>query len=185
MDWVRSLFEVNVFGLVSMTQKFLPLLRQQKGRVVNIGSVAGRLGNPMGATYCGSKFAIEGLSDSLRREVEPLGVAVSLVEPAIVASDILTSKKQTQIDRVYANLKPELEAVYGPRAAKSAAQIAELIPTASSPQVTTDAIVHALTNRYPEPRYVVANVGPMPAFILVRLAWLLPDRLMDAIIEAS
>ncbi len=83
-----AVFEVNVFGLVATTQAFLPLLRASKGRVINISSIAGLLAMGAHSAYASSKFAVEGFSDSLRKELRPLGVAVSLVNPAYVQSKI-------------------------------------------------------------------------------------------------
>jgi NAD(P)-dependent dehydrogenase (short-subunit alcohol dehydrogenase family) len=78
---LRQQFEVNFFGAVFLTRALLPLLRQSKGRVINISSVAGTMGLPLSSAYCSSKFALEGLSESLYFEVRPFGVQVCLVEP--------------------------------------------------------------------------------------------------------
>ena len=99
----RTVFEVNYFGLVALTQKCLPLLRASKGRIINVrsaghgaartlhvhcSSIAGVLAAGGYGQYASSKFAVEGFSDSLRKELRPLGVAVVLVNPAIVVSKI-------------------------------------------------------------------------------------------------
>jgi NAD(P)-dependent dehydrogenase (short-subunit alcohol dehydrogenase family) len=81
----RQEFEVNVLGLVALVQAFVPLLRQAQGRLVAIGSVAGRLAQPMAAPYCASKFAVEAVVDALRIELKPWGIAVALVQPTAVA----------------------------------------------------------------------------------------------------
>ncbi len=79
---LRYQFEVNFFGVAQMIRTFLPLLRQTQGRIINVSSVAGKLATPYMSPYCASKFALEGFSDSLRRELKPFGVKVILVEPA-------------------------------------------------------------------------------------------------------
>lgn len=89
----RKLLEVNVMGLVTVTKAFLPLIRRAKGRVVNIASMYGRMGNVMRGPYVLSKYAVEGFTDCLRQEMRPWGVAVSLIEPGnhVAATNILTN----------------------------------------------------------------------------------------------
>ena len=77
----RVVMEVNFFGAVSLTKTFLELIRESKGRVINVSSLNGIIGTGSKSAYCASKFALEGFSDSLRKEVAPLGVAVSIVNP--------------------------------------------------------------------------------------------------------
>src|SRR5262245_5535409 len=84
----RKQFEVNVIGQVAVTQAFLPLLRVGRGRIVNIGSIAGRSALPFTSPYCSSKFALEGLSDSLRMELRQWGISVSIVEPGSIRTPI-------------------------------------------------------------------------------------------------
>ena len=86
-DWRRQ-FDVNLIGLVAVTQAFLPLVRKAKGRIVNISSIGGKVSTPFLAPYAASKHAVEGLSDSLRRELRNLGIFVSLIEPGAVATAI-------------------------------------------------------------------------------------------------
>ncbi len=93
-DWRRQ-FETNVFGQILVTQKCLPLLRQCKGRIVNVSSVSGKIASPFLAPYAGSKHALEAISDSLRRELRPHGVKVSIVEPGPIATPIW-EKSQTE-----------------------------------------------------------------------------------------
>ena len=87
-DEIRAQFDANVFGLFSMTRAVLPLMRQQRdGRILNITSIAGRIGFPGSGYYAASKHAVEGWSDSLRKEVEPLGIKVTCVEPGPFRTD--------------------------------------------------------------------------------------------------
>ena len=86
-DW-RRLFEVNLFGHIAVTQTLLPALIRSKGRVVNISSVGGKVAMATYGPYAGTKFALEAVSDSLRREIAPLGVQVVVVEPAAVRTKI-------------------------------------------------------------------------------------------------
>ena len=104
-----TVFEVNYFGLVALTQAFLPLIRASKGRVVNVGSVAGLVGSNYNAAYCSSKFAVEGFSDSLRKELLPLGVSVSLVDPAYVTTPIF-GKSGSDVEALQSE---KWQAIYG------------------------------------------------------------------------
>ena len=84
----RRQFEVNVFGLARLTQLVLPAMRAQKsGAIVNISSIGGKIYEPFGAWYHASKFAVEGLSDSLRLELEPFGIRVIVIEPGAIRSE--------------------------------------------------------------------------------------------------
>lgn len=80
-EQARQQIEINFFGTVAMTQAFLPLLRTSRGRIINFSSVYGFLGFPLTSLYCASKFAVEGLSESLAHELKPHGVQVCLIEP--------------------------------------------------------------------------------------------------------
>ncbi len=82
MDKVKDQFDVNVFGLISTIQAILPHFRQKRsGMIINISSVVGKMGAPFGSLYHGSKFAVEGISESLAYELEPFGITVKIVEP--------------------------------------------------------------------------------------------------------
>lgn len=80
--------EINFFGPAKMIQKFLPLIRETQGRIVNVSSIAGRVAIPFFGPYAASKFALEGMTDSLRRELHPLGVKVILIEPGPIATPL-------------------------------------------------------------------------------------------------
>ncbi|HEY3357773.1 MAG TPA: SDR family NAD(P)-dependent oxidoreductase, partial [Polyangia bacterium] len=81
LDVLRQQFEVNVFGQIAVTQALLPLLRQARGRIVNIGSVGGHVTIPFGGALCGSKHAFRALNDALRLELHPFGIHVCMIEP--------------------------------------------------------------------------------------------------------
>jgi short-subunit dehydrogenase len=80
-DKLRRQFEVNFFGMVLLTQKLLPFLRQSKGHIINFSSVFGLMGFPLSSVYCASKYAVEGFSESLSYELKPFSVKVTLIEP--------------------------------------------------------------------------------------------------------
>src|SRR5579859_765088 len=88
MEEARRQFEVNVFGLARLTQLALPMMRaQQSGAIVNITSVGGKMHEPLGSWYHATKFAVEGLSDCLRMELEPFGIHVVVVEPGAIKTE--------------------------------------------------------------------------------------------------
>ncbi len=184
---LRAVFEVNVFGLMTTTQVFLPLLRaaahkdaQGGARIVNIGSLAGVTSAPLGGAYHATKHALETITDSLRMELQAQGISVSLVEPGAVVSKIV-EKQEAAAERLVHNLAGtgELETIYLPFFKARQVQLARALPKADTPQVTTDAIVHALTSPSPQTRYLVANVDGVAAWVVRYLAWLVPDRVLD------
>ena len=91
---LKPQFETNLYGVVRITQQVLPVMRRQKsGRIINVSSIGGILGYPFSAAYCSTKFALEGLSESLSYEVDQFGIKVILIEPALVISDFHNNVK--------------------------------------------------------------------------------------------
>jgi NAD(P)-dependent dehydrogenase (short-subunit alcohol dehydrogenase family) len=173
---VRSQFEVNVIGLLAVTQAFLPLLRQGRGRVVNIGSVLGRLAIPFMGAYSATKFALEGLTDAFRIELRPWGVHVSLIEPGPVATPLWSKA------HLLAGMNEERGAAAGKlyATANAAAQAAftQFGQSGISPDKVAAKVFEALTARNPKPRYLVGR----DAKALSLLAALVPDRIRDRIL---
>src|SRR6266516_2369377 len=92
MEEIKAQFETNLFGVIRVTQAVLPIMRKQKsGVIVNISSGAGRFGYPGGSAYVSTKFAIEGLSESMAYELEPFGIKVVLVEPGVIKTNFVNS----------------------------------------------------------------------------------------------
>jgi NAD(P)-dependent dehydrogenase (short-subunit alcohol dehydrogenase family) len=175
-EWRRQL-DVNVIGQVAVTQALLPALRRARGRIVNIGSVGGKVAAPLLSPYTGSKFALEGITDSLRRELRPLGVRVAIVEPGAVATRIW-EKGVAAADDLLAAAPPEAEAIYGPTIAAIRKQAAKATAEAIPPEEVAKAVEHALTAERPRTRYPVGRDAKQR----IRLAGLLPDRAFDALI---
>jgi NAD(P)-dependent dehydrogenase (short-subunit alcohol dehydrogenase family) len=177
---VRKQLEVNFIGQVAVTQAFLPLLRRSGGRVVNIGSVGGEVALPFLSPYAASKHAIEGFSDSLRREVEPLGVKVAVIRPGAIQSEIW-ERGNAAADEVLANVPPEALETYGDavRGARAAAnqRAQEAIPA----QAVANEVEHALTSDKPRTRYVVGRTGR----VMVTLERWLPDRTFDRLVRRA
>ena len=170
---LRKQLEVNVIGLVAVTQAALPLLRRGHGRVVNIGSISGRIATPVIGAYAASKFAVEALTDALRIEVQPWGIDVALIEPGAVATPIW-EKSQAAGLALRQAWTPDAAGLYAD--ALSAVERAALRSAnqAISPDAVVRAVAHALTATRPKTRYLVGTAARIQAIVA-----LLPDRLRD------
>ena len=167
----RLQFEVNVIGLLAVTQAFLPLLRQSKGRVVNIGSVLGRLAIPHMGAYSATKFALEALTDAFRIELHPWGIHVSLIEPGPVATPLWSKT------HLLAGMSGERGAgkLYATANAAAHAAFTKFGQSGISPDRVAAIVFEALTAPNPKPRYLVGR----DAKALSWLAALVPDRIRD------
>ncbi len=180
VDALRQQLEVNVIGQIAVTQAFLPLLRAGTGRIVNIGSISGRLATPFLGPYTASKFALEALTDALRGELQPWGIHVSIVEPSGIATPIW-QKSLAAADQLLARLPPQVNELYGPaitRMRKIAARSGE---TGMPADVVARAVAHALTVKNPKTRYAVGR----GARLTILIAKFVPDRLRDRIIASQ
>lgn len=177
VDELRHQLEVNVLGQVALTQASLPLLRQGRGRVINMSSIGGRVTSPFLAPYSMSKFALEAFSDGLRRELIPWKLHVSVVEPGAINTPIW-KKSLGAADKVRAGLPRRAEALYGPameRARKRAMQAGE---GGLPPEDIAHLVENILTTARPRPRYPIGR----GVRLVIWLAHRLPDEWMDWII---
>lgn len=178
VDAVRRQFETNVFGLLRLTQLVLPAMRGQgSGRIVNIGSMGGKITFPGGGAYHASKYAVEALSDALRYEVSGFGVRVVLVEPGLITTnfDAAVAAGMPAADGPYAAFNAEVAE------ATTAAYDGPLARFGGPPEAVAKVIEKALTARRPKPRYTVTLSAP--AAILARRA--LGDRGWDLAMRAQ
>jgi NAD(P)-dependent dehydrogenase (short-subunit alcohol dehydrogenase family) len=162
-------FEVNVFGLARLIQLVLPSMREQRfGKIVNISSIAGKIYEPMGTWYHATKFAVEGLSDCLRLEVQGFGIDVVIIEPGGI---------QTKWDGIAVQnlMKVSGHTAYQEMARRVANMLSVGYKDASSPEVIARVIEQALRARSPRTRYA-AGKGARPILLLRKL---LSDRLFD------
>jgi NAD(P)-dependent dehydrogenase (short-subunit alcohol dehydrogenase family) len=175
LDQLRRQLEVNVVGQVAVTQQFLPALRAARGRIVNVSSIGGRVALPLLSAYNASKFALEAISDSLRRELHPHGVDVILIEPGGVKTPIW-GKGNEIADEIQKDLPAEAEGLYGPMVA---ALRKETVKIASDrgiePREVAEVIGRALTAKRPRTRYLVGTDAKVRATV----AKVMPDRMMD------
>jgi NAD(P)-dependent dehydrogenase (short-subunit alcohol dehydrogenase family) len=176
IDAWRKQFEVNVIGLVAVTQAFLPLLRRGRGRIVNIGSIAGRSALPGSGAYDSSKFAVEAITDVLRMELHPWGISVSVIEAGAVATPIW-EKSLREADDLSRQVAPERYALYSGLMAAVRKEATESARNALPVAAVVKAVVHAMTARNPKTRYLVGRDTWL--WLLLNL---LPDRWRDWLI---
>lgn len=177
VDAVRQMFEVNVFGLLAVTQACLPMLRTARGRVINIGSIAGKAVSPMVVPYGMSKHAVEALTDGLRLELGQAGIHASVVEPGAVKTPIW-DKGVEALGNAQRTLPPEALERYGAKLKIFGKVLAHLNDRGVSPELVADAVVDALEANPPKTRYLVGTDAKIRAFI----SRFLPNRLVDRIV---
>jgi NAD(P)-dependent dehydrogenase (short-subunit alcohol dehydrogenase family) len=176
----RRQLDVNVVGQVAVTQAFLAALRKSRGRVINMGSIGGRVALPLLSPYAASKFALEAITDSLRRELRPWGIQVSIIEPAAIATPIWDKSREAN-EELAKNAPPEAEQLYGKLIDRIRAETAELARKGLPAIEVAKAVEHALTADKPKTRYLVGRAAKGRA----AAAALLPDRTFDALIART
>ncbi len=171
MDEARRQVDVNLLGLARLTQLVLPHMRAQRGgTIVNMSSMGGKLYEPLGTWYHATKFAVEGLSDSLRLEVAPFGIRVVVIEPGAIKTEwggiAAESVLEFSGDTAYAGQ------------ARERARILRSDRVGSPPEVVADAVARAVTAKRPRTRYVV-GAGARPLLMARRI---LPDKAYDRLL---
>ena len=161
MDEIKEEFETNFFGIIKLIQKVLPQMRKQRsGRIINVSSLAGRIGLPLASAYVSSKFALEGLSESLKYEVQDFGIYVILIEPGVIKTNFIKNLKigkqvitsengdvnTSSADLPYAEITQKRISAFKPRFEKG-----------SSPKEVADTILEAVTSDKPKFRYIVGQ----------------------------
>jgi len=167
----RRLFEVCLFGLGRLCQLALPVMRSQGGRrIVNVGSMGGRFGEPFAAWYHAAKFAVEGLSDCLRMEAAPFGVSVIVIEPGTIRTEFARTAGEDLI-------RVSGESAYARYARRHAKMLAynEASKVPSSPEGVARTIARAIRAARPRARYPT-GAAARPMLFLRRIT---PDRIFD------
>jgi NAD(P)-dependent dehydrogenase (short-subunit alcohol dehydrogenase family) len=175
---LRRQLEVNLIGQVAVTQTFLPLIRTARGRIVNMGSIAGRAAMPLMGPYSASKFALEAITDALRLEVQQWGIEVSIVEPGAIATPIWDKSGKGATD-LEAATTPELRRLYADVITGVRKVVAEAANRAIASDAVAKAVEHALTAARPKTRYLVGADAKFRA-LMVKL---LPDRVSDTVLS--
>jgi NAD(P)-dependent dehydrogenase (short-subunit alcohol dehydrogenase family) len=151
MDEIRSQFETNFFGVIRVMQSVLPIMRKQKfGILVNISSGAGRFGYPSGSAYVSTKFALEGLSESIAYELDQFGIKVILVEPGVIKtnfdSGMVVAKKSQDASSPYFNMTQKMDTVFR-----------QLLRNSSPPSLVADVVFQAVKSENPNLRYLAGK----------------------------
>ena len=148
----RAQFETNFFSVVRMIQKVAPIMRKQgTGDIVNISSIAGRIGFPVSTAYISSKFAIEGLSESLRYELGPFGIDVIIIEPGVIKTNFFDSMKTAK----------KADDAYKEITEKVISGVKMMAEMGTPPKEVANVIIKSLKEEKPLPRYVVGNDAAM------------------------
>src|SRR6187200_715084 len=167
IEEIKAQFETNFFGVIRVTQQVLPVMRKQKsGTIVNVSSVGGRIGVPILSAYQSTKFALEGLSESMLYELEPFRIRVVIIEPGFIRTNIINSstsaKKALDPKSPYFSLMQKVENHF-----KSMMENAS-----SPPEEVARVILKALTSENPQLRYTVGN----DAATIVQARMNMPDE---------
>jgi NAD(P)-dependent dehydrogenase (short-subunit alcohol dehydrogenase family) len=180
-DW-RYVFDVNFFAVIALTQLAIPLLRTGRGRVVNIGSMGGRLSAPGLAPYSASKHALEAVCESMRHEFSRSGtpIRISLVEPGAVRTAIW-DKADTTADQVEHSLGAEGRQRYQWLVDDARGFIAEGRERGVPPDAVAEVVHQALTTPRPKARYLVGPDAKVGGHVIARA----PDRLRDALVDLN
>ena len=173
---IRRIYEINVFGQILVSQSLLPLLRKNRGRIVNITSVGVNIAIPFGGLLNSSKSAFGMLSDSMRLELRPFGVRVIAVEPGAISTPAV-EKTLGDIEKVIENLSAEGRMQYGEMLRTFGQKAYTREKNGSSPSVVAEAVLHALSSNRPRIRYRVGK----HAKLLATLPKLLPERVLDTL----
>ena len=154
IDEFKEQFETNFFAIIRLIHKIAPIMRNQgSGNIVNVSSVAGRIGFPVSPAYISSKFALEGLSESLRFELMPFGVNVIIIEPGVIKTNFFDSMKLAE--------KVQQDSTYKEITEKVISGVKMMAEMGTHPKEVADMIIKAINDEKPLPRYVVGNDAMM------------------------
>ena len=151
IDEIKEQYETNLFGLIRVTQAVLPIMRKQKfGVIVNISSGAGRFGYPGHSAYISTKFAVEGISESMSYELEPFGIKVVIVEPGVIRTNIVNTM-------IVARKSQDPNSPYVQIMQKMANSFEQLMKNSSSPDLVANVVLNAVKDENPNLRYLAGN----------------------------
>ena len=154
IDEFKEQFETNFFSIVRMIQKIAPIMRKQKsGSIVNVSSVAGRIGFPVSPAYISSKFALEGLSECLRFELSPFGINVITIEPGVIKTNFFDSMKMAK--------RSDSNSVYNDITSKVISGVKMMAEMGTDPKEVANTILKSINDKNPLPRYIVGNDAMM------------------------
>ena len=150
----KQQFETNFFSIIRLIQKVAPIMRKQKsGSIVNVSSVAGKIGFPVSPAYISSKFALEGLSECIRFELGPFGINVIIIEPGVIKTNFFDSMKMAK--------KSNSDSVYNEITSKVVSGVKMMAEMGTEPKEVADTIIKSINEEKPLPRYIVGNDAMM------------------------
>ncbi|MDC0194515.1 SDR family oxidoreductase [Candidatus Nitrosopelagicus sp.] len=150
----KQQFETNFFSIIRIIQKVSPIMRKQKsGNIVNVSSVAGRIGFPVSPAYISSKFALEGLSECLRFELGQFGINVIIIEPGVIKTNFFDSMKMAK--------KSNSNSVYNEITSKVVSGVKMMAEMGTDPKEVANIIIKSINEQNPLPRYIVGNDAMM------------------------
>jgi len=154
VDEFKEQFETNFFSIIRLIQEVAPTMRKQgSGTIINVSSVVGRIGFPASPAYISSKFALEGLSESLRFEFAPFGIDVIIIEPGVIKTNFMKNMKMAK--------KSELDTVYKDITTRVVSGVKMMAEMGTPPKEVANTIVKAIKDKKPLPRYIVGNDASM------------------------
>jgi short-subunit dehydrogenase len=173
VESIRQNFETNLFSLIALTQLVIPIMREQgKGRIVNVGSVAGRIARPFSAVYDATKHALEAVTDGLRGEMLPFGVSVSLIQPGFILTEFLDVANNISKSVI------EHAGPYAPYLSGFAGMSEKARRIAGHPDDIAQLVVRALTDERPRFRYA----APLHAKLFLMMKRFFPERLFEEVV---
>ncbi|OKH28059.1 SDR family oxidoreductase [Chroogloeocystis siderophila] len=174
IEAIQKQFQVNLIAPLALIRAVVPQMRNQGGgRIINISSLGGRLAFPFGGLYSSSKFALEGLSDALRMELEPFNIKVSVIEPGPVSTNFFAASAQAVEENVAAPEKSPYRTAF----TKLKNLESQTSRQAWKSERVAEVIIKALVARNPRPRYVAATGGRILIFMMTKV---LPTKIVDA-----
>jgi NAD(P)-dependent dehydrogenase (short-subunit alcohol dehydrogenase family) len=182
MEELRRLFEVNFFGTIAMMQAFIPLLREHRGRIVNVSSIGGKLAAPFVGAYAASKFALEAASDSLRLELRPFGIDVAIVEPGAVKTPMWQRSADESL-RVLDTIPQSSRIAYDEMIRNIVRFAQQMEKRGIPPEQVAASIDRALHDPHPKARYLVGSDARV-RLLVARLPEGLRDRIVATIAGA-
>ncbi|HLY27737.1 MAG TPA: SDR family NAD(P)-dependent oxidoreductase [Aggregatilineales bacterium] len=177
IDELRRQLEINVVGQVAVTQAFLDSIRKARGRIVNVSSIGGRIAGPNLGAYHASKFALEGITDTLRIELKRWGIEVISIEPGSIRTPIWETSTALA-KRLMAQMPPQFQKMYPEMAAAADRLAANSTTGGTAPEKVAEVIGRALSSPRPRTRYLVGPDAQIAGNIIARL----PDRIRDRIL---
>ena len=182
IEELQKQIDINVIGQIAVTQAFLPLLRSGGGRVVNMGSIRGKVPMPFLGPYCASKFALEAVTDSLRMELRQWGIEVLIVEPGSVATPIW-EKSRAGAEKVISALPQHAQRLYGPAFEALRTATDKMKSFSMDAEIVAKTVARALTARRPKARYLVGWDARMEVALRKALPRLIHDWVIARVLR--